>query len=501
MDRVIIGILSLAVVYFAIDKFLLEGSQSIPDSGSRSIAVLPFEDISPDGDQAYLGSGIADELRLELQRLDGLRVAGRTSSNAYAEEDARTIGEKLNVESLLEGSVRKDGDRIRITVQLTNLSDGFTLWSRRFDRKLDKVFEMQNEIATEVAGRLGVSLGVGGINAFRGAGTRNIEAYEIYLRAPLGVRSGVSNEEQISLLENAVKLDPNYGAAWSKMALKVLNRLWEADASNTPRILEHAHELALRGAQLQPQSATTQTALGYINIFRLDWTAAEEHSARALELQPDRPTATTYAMMLMRSGRIGEAEKNFNLAVTLEPMNGRPHGQIWHVYLTQGRFAEAEEVAGWQSEIEVIRNNLDIAFNKEDPDVLKAAIRALPETDLSHVHLYSKLLSVMDSPEESLTVLREAYEDKETFWPRKLQDIAMAAAYLGDPELALEAKSEEIRANPSRIASLWYPVMSEVRQLPAFKEFVTEINLVEYWRTYGWADACRPLGDTDFACT
>ena len=137
-----------------------------------SIAILPFEDISPGGDQAYFGNGIADELRLELQSLDGLRVAGRTSSIASAQEDSKTIGEILNVDSILEGSVRKEGNSVRITVQLTNVADGFTIWSESYNRELENIFEMQEEIATSVAGALGVRLGVGTINAFRGAGTQ-----------------------------------------------------------------------------------------------------------------------------------------------------------------------------------------------------------------------------------------------------------------------------------------------------------------------------------------
>ena len=125
----------------------------------RSIAVLPFEDISPNGDQAYLGNGIADELRLELQGLYGLRVAGRTSSIASATDDIKTIGETLNVDSILEGSIRKEGNRVRITVQLTNVADGFTIWSESYNRELANIFEMQEEIATSVAGALGVRLG------------------------------------------------------------------------------------------------------------------------------------------------------------------------------------------------------------------------------------------------------------------------------------------------------------------------------------------------------
>jgi serine/threonine-protein kinase len=384
------------------------------------------------------------------------------------------------------------------------VSDGFALWSQPFDRELDKIFEMQEEIATEVAGKLGVSLGVGGVNAFRGAGTRNIAAYEAYLKAPMlgrpGGRPG-ANEEAISLLERAVRLDPNYGVAWSNLALRVLNKMWEAQVSEAYQFVERAHELALRGVQLEPESAHTQATMALIQLFRFDWIAAERSATRAIELLEDRPIVQGYALMLMRSGRMDEAEKNFINAVKLEPMDGRPHGQIWHVYLVQRLFAEAQEVASWQKEIEVLYNNLDIAFNKGEPDALEGAIRALPLTDTSFVRLYEPLLLVLDSPEKARSLLRKVYADEDSQWPRKLHDIAITAAYIGDPEFALRVKIEEIRANPSRITALWYPVMSEVRQLPAFKDFVTEINLVDYWREFGWADACRPLDDSDFTCS
>ena len=97
-------------------------------------------------------------------------------------------------------------------------------------------------------------------------------------------------------------------------------------------------------------------------------------------------------------------------------------------------------------------------------------------------------------------MLRDAYRDEDLQWPSKSHDIAMMLAYFGDPQFALKVKSEEVRASTVRLHALWYPVMSDVRQLPEFKKLVTELNLVEYWRAYGWADACRPLGDDDFTC-
>ena len=463
----------------------------------RSIAVLPFEDISPGGDQAYFGNGIADELRLELQGLDGLRVAGRTSSIASAQEDSETIGEILNVDSILEGSIRKDGDSVRITVQLTHVADGFTIWSDSYNRELENIFEMQEEIATSVAGALGVRLGVGGINAFRGAGTRNVEAYEAYLQ---GRNRNLARQEKIRLLERAIELDPNYAAAWSSLGGVTLSTLWNASPDTASEILDRAYSLVLQGVQLNPESAVAQSRLAMVRTARLDWIGGEQGFRRAIELLADRPIVATYGNVLLRNGRTAYAQKQYAIAVALESLGGRPVGLAWHASVAQGRFAEAKEISNWQDAANRIENNLDIAFNERDPEALKAAIKAMSKTNVAAISLYAPVLAEFDSPERVLSILRDVYLDEKLQWPRKLHDIAMVAAYFGDPKFALKAKGEEVRAHASRLAAVWYPVMTEVRQLPEFKKLVTELNLVEYWRAYGWADACKPLGDNDFTC-
>jgi TolB-like protein/Tfp pilus assembly protein PilF len=506
LDRIIIGILALAVVYFAVDEFLFDISQTDSHYGERSIAVLPFEDISPDGDQAYLGNGIADELRLELQHLEGLRVAGRTSSNAYAQEDSKTIGETLDVESILEGSVRKEGDDVRITVHLTNLADGFTIWSQSYNRKLERIFEMQEEIATSVAGSLGVRLGVGGVNAFRGAGTLNVDAYEAYLQA-IGKNFLVSGTaEAITLLERAVELDPNYAVAWSMLAGRVLSTTYDVRPDEVPTVVERAHELALRGTQLNPESATAHSILASVRMTQHNWVGSEQGHRRAIELLADRPMVEWYGSVLMRIGRTAEARKQFDIAMELEPLGGRPANMYWHTTLTQGQITETKEIiANWQDHLNATENRLDVAFNEQDPEALKAAIQALPDVNddylkLPYRHLYSLVLAEFDSPERVLSVLDSVYRDESLQWPRKLHDIAMLAVYFGDPEFALKVKGEEVLQNTARLHALWYPVMSEVRQLQGFKDLVNKLNLVEYWRAYGWADLCEPLGDNDFSC-
>jgi hypothetical protein len=357
---------------------------------------------------------------------------------------------------------------------------------------------MQEEIATSVAGALGVRLGVGGVNSFRGAGTQNVEAYEAYLQSQGKANSLSGVKEASRLLERAIELDPDNGAAWSELGRRTLTTVWDASPDETPEIVDRAYGLVLRGAQLNPDSAAVQSHLAMVRAAQFDWIGAEQGHTRAIELLADRYYVTGYAMMLLRSGRTADAQKHFGIAYTLEPLGGRPPGLAWHAILAQGRIAEAKESSNWQND--PFENNLDIAFNERDPEALKAAIQAMPKTNVATIGLYAPVLAEFDSPARILSILRDVYWDENLQWPRKLHDIAMVAAYFGDPQFALKVKGQEVRTIPTRLTAVWYPVMSDVRQLPEFKELVTELNLVEYWRAYGWADACRPLGDNDFTC-
>jgi len=507
LDRIIIGVLALAVVYFAVDKFLLDARDFTSYDGTRSIAVLPFEDISPNGDQRHFADGIPIELRLALQHLEGLRVAGQTFSTRYAGEDTKTIGEILDVEAVLEGNVRTDGNRIRITVQLTRASDGFILWMEKYDSNLEKIFELQEDIAKQVAGRLGVTLGVGTVNAFRGAGTQNLEAYEAYLQARSLDLLPENNERAIELLKRATKLDPQYGVAWSALGGRVLSTIWDVDLDEVPAVLDRAHELVRRGLELDPESAWSQSIMAVILRTQRDWIGAEQSHVRAIELLADRRLTELYGFMLIRSGRMAAAQEQFDRAMALEPVDGRPPTLMWHVLLAQGRIAETRDIiARWNDPLNAAENRLDVAFNDDDPEALKAAIRewsTVKDDYLSvpYTHLYSTVLEEFESPESVLSFLHDVYLDKTLQWPRKLHDISMLAVYFGDPEFALKVKGEELRVSTSRMTALWYPVWSEIRQSQGFKDLVRDLNLVDYWRAYGWADACRRLGEEDFECS
>jgi tetratricopeptide (TPR) repeat protein len=302
------------------------------------------------------------------------------------------------------------------------------------------------------------------------------------------------------LYERATELDPNYAAAWSQFGLRTLAMVWDSNMDQASEFVDRAYPLVLRGVELNPESAVAQSRLAQVRAAQNDWIGGEQGHMRALELLTDRHILESYCGMLIRMGRTAYAQEQFALAVALEPLGGRHARMSWHASLAQGRFAEAKEISNIQRVANRIENNLDIALNDGDLEEVKAAMQATTETNVAAIALYAPVLAEIDSPERILPILRDVYRDENLQWPRKLHDIAMLAAYFGDPQFALKVKGQEVRSSPVRMAALWYPVMSEVRQLPEFKKLVTDINLVEYWRAYGWADSCRPLGDDDFTC-
>lgn len=266
--------------------------------------------------------------------------------------------------------------------------------------------------------------------------------------------------------------------------------------------------MANRAVELDDHSALANSRLASVRYVGNDWIGAEDSNATAISLLSDRSTVSQYANMLMRAGRTAAARTQYDKAESLEPLDGRPVTNRQYVSIAQRKFAEVTEYAAWKDEGTKKWFNRQVALNEGDPEAIKAAIQAQLTTDLAvgsadhiaSIALEAPVLSAFDAPETVLSILRAVYADTSAQWPGKLDEIAMLAAYFGDPEFALQVKAEDVRYGPARLGALWFPVMSEVRRLPEFKELVTELNLVAYWRAYGWADQCQPLGEQDFEC-
>jgi TolB-like protein len=290
-----------------------------------AIAVLPFTDLSQAGDQRYFADGMSEELLNALAKVRGLRVAGRTSSFAFrnAEKDLREIGSELGVRYLVEGSLRKQGDRLRITAQLVDAGDNFHIWSETYDRTLDDVFAVQEELARAISDQLQVSLGLEGGGVLV-APTADIQAYDLYLRAKALIRErGAGVLEAVTLLKEVVARDSMWAPGWA--------------------VLGQAHSLvAKRALALDPRVATANVALGNAYRDRWNWDRAEGHYVRALEIDPDDVEAhQQYSELLAGTGRMDEALRSARRAAALDPTSAiRLNGLGWALHLN-ARNAEA----------------------------------------------------------------------------------------------------------------------------------------------------------------
>lgn len=322
-----------------------------PAERVESIAVLPFTDMSAAKDQDWFCDGIAEEILNALVPLKGLRVAARTSAFSFKGkgDDLRTIGEKLNVTTVLEGSVRRAGDRVRITVQLSDVTNGFQLWSERYDRELKDIFDVQDEIAKAIAERLRVTLAGGKDDRLVEQATTNIEAYQLYLKGRALVdRRGASVPIGLDLLRKAVELDPGYSMAWAGLA-DALTVLAYSGAARGSESKPEALAAAKRSIELDPTSAVGHTALACATLlYENNRAMAKQEFERALELNPHYAQGRSwYALFCLMWAR-GEFERGIaeaRHALDSDPLSAYVTMTLAQCFCTAGRLDEAIETS------------------------------------------------------------------------------------------------------------------------------------------------------------
>lgn len=295
-----------------------------------SIAVLPFADLSPEGDQQYFSDGIAEELLNALAQFPDLKVAARTSAFSFRGElDLREVGDALGVAHVLEGSVRKSGDRLRITAQLIRASDGFHLWSQTYDRTLTDVFEVQDEIVAELSRVLQVRLGVG-VGGGRAAATDiDPNAYEQYLRGLSLWSERFDDDKRWEAAESfrrATEIDPDFADAWASYGLALIGSNFSDRGLPPEESAARGLEVLTRALAINPDTARAHSGLTtYYAYPGLDLRLANEHGRRALELAPNATHSNYfYALTLFRSGDFDGALSAADRALTIDPLNEVP---------------------------------------------------------------------------------------------------------------------------------------------------------------------------------
>ena len=357
---VLIGV-ALSVGLFFVGRYTAgHGTSQVREvttaSHGKSIAVLPLINESGDPKDEYFSDGLSEELIAALAQISGLKVIGRSSSFRFKErkEEPKTIGEKLGVSTLLDGTVRKQGDRVRIVAELVNAADGIQLWTRTFDRELKDIFAVQEEIAKAVAESLKVTLlGSQDRPAQRGAPS-NVEAHNAYLQGHFHFqrRNLEDYRKAVGYFDQAIQLDPDYALACAERS-EAWTFIGDLTGQREPA-WSKARSDAERAVAIAPALAEARAALGWVRFF-VDWKFTEGLSElkRAKEFSPSNPTANDLlARVILYLGRLDEAERQARHAVELDPLSVIAQGNLARVLLFAGKLDEADAAARKAAELQ-----------------------------------------------------------------------------------------------------------------------------------------------------
>ncbi len=377
----------------------LEAPPDAPPERVRSLAVLPFANFSPSPDDGYLGDGITEEILTALAKLQDLRVASRTSAFQYKgrHEDVRLIGERLGVEAVLEGSVRREGARLRVTAQLINVADGYHLWSEKFDRDMADVFAIQDEIAQRIAGSLELALRDHERQALRRVPTADMRAYEYYLRGRqfFSQARKRSLEFAIGMFERAIAADPSYALAWAGLAdaASLLAMYYPPGEAQLVR----ADEASLRALELAPDLAEAHAARGFVLWLLKRHDEAAQAFDESIRLDPKEFEARYfYARSCFQRGETEKAARLFEEAAAVrEDYQARFFAA--QSYASLGRAAEAE--AAYRRAAQVAEDHL--ALNPDDPRAYTMCAVALCRTGQPEAGLACAQRAVEVDPEDA----------------------------------------------------------------------------------------------------
>ncbi len=453
-----------------------------------SIAVLPFADMSPDGDQEYFSDGITEEILNTLARIRELRVSARTSAFAYknVQRNLREVGRELGVAYLLEGSVRKDGDQLRITAQLIDVASDSHLWSDSYNRTLDNVFQIQIEIAEAIASELRVPLGLDEGESLV-TPTADLEAYDLYLAGRARMRErGPGVLQAVELFAAAVARDSTWAPAWAGLAESQAlvpfysgspddSVLWAADSTLWARQLDAAELAATKALELDPNNASATIALANVRRDRWDFAAAETAYLKALGLDPDNVEVhQQYAEHLAYQGRMAEALQASRRALALD------------------RSPVRLNVGGY-----IARENLMFA---EAIGLMKEAVALDPDNRLGFLHANLFVTYLLAGQFENAWELvpelvgPESVEEARAIWPAPgplpvdanigawpglVRTKAVMWQVVGESEKALTALERvfELRPPFGSNTLLWFGVFDPLRDDPRFQNLLDRASL------------------------
>jgi TolB-like protein len=482
-------------------------------TAAPSLAVLPFVNMSSDPEQEYFSDGLSEELLNQLAKVPELRVIGRTSSFAFKgkNEDLRKIGETLGVNHILEGSVRKAGNRVKITAQLIRTSDGSHLWSETYERTLEDIFAIQEEIARTVSEELQVRMGASGAG---GSGTKNVEAYEEYLvgRSLLSSYAQGSMALAVPHLERAVELDPAYVPAWLWLIDSYV-RAPGNDSKQHAEVLRRQKKAIDTVLALVPGSPEASFALSYRTARGRDLQGMDRLLTESISLTGGLGVRARmrYAGFLLSVGRTKQSLEVSDGVSRDEPLDTFQRTNMLLAYEIAGDFDRADtemqrllQIPGGRTAVQ-LGTSITRAISQHDRAKLDAALSAMADLNEAAAANVAQTRLLLEDPVEARRELRRRLEllqgQVDTIG---VDSVAIWAAWFDDEELALDALQTLSRQGnifENWGFTLWRPLFRDVRGNPRFKLLVRDVGLVDYWRATGdWGAFCKPAGKDDFEC-
>jgi len=453
---------------------------------TRQLAVLPLANISPDPHDEYFADGLTEELIAVLSQVPGLSVIARTSIVPYktAPKSVAQVGQELGVDTILEGSVRKAGQKIRITLQLIDVSTQRHVWASTYNRELNDVFEVQSDIAERTAEALRLELAKSEPASARRTPTTNLEAYELYLRglAAAGDMTHDRRVEAIRAFEAATRLDPKFSeayASWAQLYVRAAG-----DYLSFREAIPRARELAARALILDPDGAEAHAALGNIAMqYDHDWVSAEREFRRAIELNPSNVDGHAFfGLMLLALERFDEAKEVLRQTVRLDPGGNHEGTLAWAEQesgdLEAGIRHVQEHVA---KEPDSLGNHTLVGLAYLGIGARDAAVREadcpLPPANDTERFDHALLNALVGRPEGAREIIAETARGEAKSYTSDTH-LAMLHAALGEREKALDLLQKEFREGDP-VLWLWYRgvFFDSIRDDPRFIELLQKYGL------------------------
>jgi adenylate cyclase len=480
-----------------------------------SICVLPFANMSGDAEQEYFADGISEDIITDLSKVSSLFVIARNTAFTFKGRSLEVpqVARQLSVSHVLEGSVRKAGARVRINAQLIDGASGGHLWAERWDRDLDDIFALQDEICQAIVGALKLKLLPREKEAIGDRGGTSFEVYDKYLRARAAAvlaRSATDLMGAVDLYREALALDPHFAPALSGLALICFWFGMVAPAEARERVFAEVSTVLERGVLRDSDHWGAHLVRGFRQFRqagRKDWLAAITALEKAWKSAPSVQVdlAELFATCLASVGRIRDAIAVMEAAREADPLTGGTSNFLQMTYLMDGRDGDSQAEYERSLALPWLREPAEHSalfriWNGGSVEDKRRQFQRYLDCQVIQIPGLSKCLEAIDRPDAAAAALREAFDDPGNEDGARMAIIGWHAGLYGDVDLAVKAtRRGQLEFDFPAKYMIWWPSLKSARQTADFKQLVRDLGVYDYWRASGnWGDFARPLGEDDF---